>query len=79
MARITSTPICTGPVPIARTRRSATAMPTTTPPMSSTERSSRRPMVAPRQITAAIEANTGRSSPVSSPARYQAATAAPAV
>ena len=54
-------------------------MPTTTPPISSTARSRRWPIVAPTQITAAIDANTGRCVPSTRTARYQAATAAAAV
>ncbi len=55
-------PICSGPVPMARMIRSATVRPSTTPPISSIARRPRLEYVAPREITAAIEANTGRGS-----------------
>ena len=73
------TPACHGPVPIAATIRSATAIPSTTPPTSSTARCPRWPTVAPSAITAAIGANSGSSRPSKATARYHAATAAAAV
>ena len=43
MARITSTAICSGPVPITKMRMLATATPSTTPPISSIARRRRLP------------------------------------
>ena len=43
MARITSTPICSGPLPIRKTSALATAMPIVTPPSSSKALLRRRP------------------------------------
>ena len=43
IARITSTAICHGPVPITNSSRLATVMPSTTPPISSSARLRRCP------------------------------------
>ena len=79
IARITSSAICNGPLPIRNSRTLATAMPSTTPPISSTRAAAPRPWVAPRQTTAAIDANAGRSVGSSSIASHHAASAAAAV
>ena len=69
IASTTITPTCHGPVPISWMIRSATAMPSTTPPTSWNARGARWPWVAPTAITAAIAANAGRGSGSSSSAR----------
>ena len=43
IARITRTPICSGPLPIRKTSRLATEMPSSTPPSSSNALRRRRP------------------------------------
>jgi hypothetical protein len=79
IASITMSPTCGGPVPRARTSRSAISTPRITPPISSSARSRCWPIVAPRQMTAAMGAKPVSRSESRSFARYQAATAAPAV
>jgi len=58
---------------------SAIAIPTTTPPMSSTARRPRWPKVTPSAITAAIGANTGSSWPSTALASVHASPAPSAV
>jgi hypothetical protein len=79
MANTTIRPTCGGPFPSRRTSRSAISTPSTTPPVSSSARWRCWPIVAPRQITAAIGAKPVSRSDSRSFARYQATKAAPAV
>ena len=79
IASRTSTPIWGSPSPIVRSSRSASTIPSITPAISWTARWRRSPNAAPREITAAIEANAGRCSTPNRTARYQAMTAATAV
>ena len=79
IASTTISPICSDPVPISATIADATLIPSTTPATSCSAFDPRCPYDAPRQITAAIEANDGRPSSSSSTAAYQAMVAAAAV
>jgi hypothetical protein len=79
IARSTTNAICAGPRPIARIRRSPTAIPTPTPSTISIARRVCLPGVTPSTITAAIGAKNGLLCPSRSCATYQASPAAIAV
>ncbi len=59
MARVTTVPICQGPVPMTMIRASPTSRPASTPTSSSRVRRVRRPIAAAIVPTAALGANTG--------------------
>ena len=79
IASATITPICSGPAPITLTSADATQIPSTTPATSCSAFDPRWPCDAPRQMTAAIDANDGRPSGSTTTARYHATVAATAV
>ncbi len=79
IARTTTRPACKAPTPTAETRKSAIATPKATPSVSSTARLARSPTARPRQITAAMGAKVGLSTPSTRTERNHAAQAATAV
>src|SRR5215217_2684929 len=79
IARATTIPACTAPTRRMDTRKSAISIPKATPTVSSTARRPRSLTANPSEMTAAIGANVGRSSPRSRTARNHATHAATAV